>query len=183
MSDARTTAELIVRLSRVAASESWDAGLNPAQRMALGYLARANRFSRAPSHVAEYCATTRGTASQTLRALAAKGMIAEARSDTDRRTLRYDLTPRGREAAGAPDPLLRAVTALPEAERSLLDGLLEAVLAGALAQRGGRAFGICRTCRHFAPRGAGGRCTLIGADLAPAETGQLCHEHAAGAPA
>jgi DNA-binding MarR family transcriptional regulator len=88
----RFISDLIDRLGRLNAAEEWNGPLNPSQFAALSYLARANRFSRAPSHVADYLATTRGTASQTLKALARKELIAESRLEEDKRSIRYDVT-------------------------------------------------------------------------------------------
>ena len=92
---------LLDRLCRLAAAEEWTADLNPSQSAALAYLARANRFSRSPSQVADYLSSTRGTVSQTLKALHRKGYVAEVRSDTDRRSISYDVTRSGLAALGA----------------------------------------------------------------------------------
>jgi hypothetical protein len=61
--------DLVERLARLSAADNWAEALNPPQRAALSYLSRANRLSRCPSHVADYMAVTRGTASQTLKSL------------------------------------------------------------------------------------------------------------------
>lgn len=60
--DLNHTHGLVDRLFRISAAGDWAEALTPTQRMALAYLARANRFSQYPSHVAEYMALTRGTA-------------------------------------------------------------------------------------------------------------------------
>ncbi len=91
---------LIDRLSRVLASDDWADGLNPAQRSALSFLARANRFSRSPSHLADYMCTTRGTASQTLKALAGKELIERDAPTGDKRSIAYRLTASGAKIAG-----------------------------------------------------------------------------------
>ena len=96
MSDTRALSELILRLARLELAGAWQDDLNPAQRAALAYLARANRFSRAPSQVADYLGTTRGTVSQTLKALDSKGHIAAEAAPGDRRSIRYRVTDRGR---------------------------------------------------------------------------------------
>jgi hypothetical protein len=70
---------------------------------------------------------------------------------------------------------------------SLGDGV-EALLDAMLAARGGRAFGVCRTCRHFAADSDGaGRhdCRLLNEALAQEEAGQIRLEQQAarsGAP-
>ena len=87
--------ELLARLARLDASESWTDDLNPAQRAVMDYLARANRFSRSTSNEADFLGSTRGTDSQTLKALSAKGYVSEERANSDKRVVRYDLTQKG----------------------------------------------------------------------------------------
>ena len=163
------------------AAEGWGEDLNPTQRAALAYLARANRFSRAPSHVADYLSATRGTVSQTLKALERKGLVRAAPSDGDRRSIAYVPTPEGAAIAARGGAVDAALADLPApTAAALTDGLAE-LTRDVLARRGGRSFGMCRTCRHHDPRGPGGFCMLLGVDLDPPETRQLCHEHAEAA--
>src|SRR4029453_5577167 len=70
---ARETAELLLLVGRLRQAEGYDGELSPAQWMALRFFARANSFSRTPSAFAEFQATTRGTASQAIKALEAGG--------------------------------------------------------------------------------------------------------------
>lgn len=171
---------LIDRAARLGASEDWADNLNPAQRAALAYLAQANRFSRAPSHVADWLGATRGTVSQTLRALDAKGLITSTRGDEDKRAIRYDLTEAGQMAAARVTGLDRALAQLSDEHRKALELALGSALRGLLRERDGRAFGVCRTCRHHQAAPDGGYCDLLNVQLAASETVELCHEHAAG---
>ena len=107
---------LLDRVFRVFSSEEWEEGINPAQRAALAYLARANRFSRSPSHVAEYLNSTRGTVSQTLKALTRKGLVAEHPSTTDKRSISYDVTPAGTKLLNARSLSHKALDGLSSAE-------------------------------------------------------------------
>lgn len=168
---------LVTRLARLDASETWGGDLNPAQIAALEYLARANRFSRAPSHVAEYCGTTRGTMSQTLKALERKGYVAETRSESDRRSICYSLTATGEAVAARGSAMSAAIGSLGAARQQALQDGLAAVLAARLAANGGRAFGICRTCAHHRQTRDGAFCALLSLPLAPAEVTQICNEH------
>src|SRR3974377_1180868 len=59
-------------------ADGYEGELSPAQWMALRFFARANSFSRTPSAFAEFQATTRGTASQAIKALEAGGGLARA---------------------------------------------------------------------------------------------------------
>ena len=79
----RETAELLLLMGRLVQAEGYRGELSPAQWMALRYFARANRFSRNPSAFAEFQATTRGTASQTIKTLEAGGDLIR---DDPRRT-------------------------------------------------------------------------------------------------
>jgi len=168
--------DLIERLARVSASDEWVDDLNPTQKAALAYLARANRYSRSPSQAAEYLAATRGTVSQTLKALARKGLIEERRSRSDRRWISYTITPQGLDALNGKTVIDEVLDSLePSAAKALSTGLTSLV-HGVLDARGNRRFGLCRNCRFHRIKGAGGFCALLEVNLAPVETGQICHE-------
>jgi len=175
--DSQTIRDLIDRLTRLNAAEEWNGPLNPSQFAALGYLARANRFSRAPSHVADYLATTRGTASQTLKALARKELISEARSEADKRSIRYDVTKEGLALLDEASDLKQVVETLPADVATSLAASLKSLVLALLHHRGGRSFGLCGTCRHHEKNATGGHCRLLGVPLKPHEASQLCHEH------
>lgn len=170
---------LVNRLARLDASETWGSPLNPAQIAALEYLARANRFSRAPSHVADYLGTTRGTMSQTLKSLAHKGFAKERRSETDKRSISYEPTEAGRALAARRRALAEAIDALPETERAGLDAALSDLLASQLRRNRMRPFGVCRACTHHRITQDGPFCALLGLKLLPEEADQICHEQAA----
>ena len=84
---ARETAELLLLVGRLVQAEGYDGELSPAQWMALRFFARANSFSRTPSAFAEFQATTRGTASQAIKALEAGGYLVRQRSQADGRSV------------------------------------------------------------------------------------------------
>jgi DNA-binding MarR family transcriptional regulator len=73
-------------------AEGFDGKLSHAQWVALRYFARANTFSRTPSAFAEFQATTRGTASQTIKTLEAGGHMVRQRSKEDGRSVSLRLT-------------------------------------------------------------------------------------------
>ena len=89
---ARETAELLLLVGRLVQAEGYDGELSPAQWMARRYFARANPFSRTPSAFAAFQATTRGTASQAIKALEAGGYLVRQRSKADGRTVTLRLT-------------------------------------------------------------------------------------------
>jgi DNA-binding MarR family transcriptional regulator len=170
-------AELVERLGRLLQAEAWGDDLTPTQRAALAFLARANAFSRTPSAVADWLVSTRGTVSQTLLALEARGLVARSASGRDRRSVRFDLTEAGAKAALARDgPVGTAISTLAPERRERLAADLAEVVAMALARRGGRGFGLCRTCRFHERQGAASRCGLLGIPLAPADGELICRE-------
>ena len=130
------------------AAEEWKDEINPSQWAALSYLAEANRFSRAPSQVAEYMSATRGTVSQTLKTLARKGFIEEVRSDTDKRSISYSVTKKGKKLVEQRHELEDTFHLSDEALTNALAEGLEALVRNALKKRGQRPFGVCKTCDH-----------------------------------
>ncbi len=174
-------AEMLVHLGRAARGEDAAARLTPAQWTGLRFFARANRASRTPSAFASFHATTRGTASQTVKSLEQKGLLTRSRSDEDRRSVRFELTNHGRTMLRA-DPLrhlAHAIERLPDRQRAALSAALPAVATDLATMRGASAFGTCGDCRHFAGRDGGGYCACVAAELTPAEIGQLCANFAA----
>lgn len=174
---------LLERLARLVRAGDHAGGLAPAQWEALRYLARANRFSRTPAALADYLGATRGTVSQTLIALEDKELVRKIESSRDRRSVELSLTPGGVALLehDALKDFARDIDASGEAD-GLAQGL-EAALHQALVRRGGRAFGVCRTCRHFRPGGRGDKagkphhCTLLDESLSDADASLVCFEH------
>ncbi len=190
MSDCVRIAELVDRLGRMAHGLQYASGLNPAQWEALRFIARANRYSRSPGAIARYLGTTRGTVSQTLIALEAKGYIRRLRCDADRRALTVDLTDTGR-ALIEEDPLclvLRAADALDcEAQLRLADGL-DGLVRAVQSAKGMPEFGPCLNCVHFLPDGRDDeaescRCALADEPIPAGETAKICVQFEAAAPA
>lgn len=180
---ARDAAHLIERLARVLRAGDHARGLNPAQAETLRFLARANRFSRTPAALADYLGTTRGTVSQTLLALEAKGLLVRGANARDGRSVHLALTREGEafvagDAAGA---LAQAVDATGTAD--ILAAALDAALRSAIAARGGRAFGACHTCRHFRADARRGptphHCALLDEPLAHSDARLICAEQVA----
>src|SRR5271169_6051117 len=145
---ARETAELLLQVGRLVQAESYDGELSPAQWMALRYFARANSFSRNPSAFAEFQATTRGTASQAIKALEADGYLVRQRSKADGRSVSLRLTNKAKKAL-ARDPfevLVRAVDSLDAKERTTVHHALQQVLSTLAGSGAYRRFGVCPDC-------------------------------------
>src|ERR1035437_6770985 len=96
---ARETAELLVQVGRLVQAEGYDGELSPAQWMALRFFARANPFSRNPSAFAEFQATTRGTATQTIKSLEAGGYLVRQPSKADGRSVKSTTDEQGEKSA------------------------------------------------------------------------------------
>lgn len=169
-------AHLIERLARALRAGDYSAGLNPAQWEALRYLAHANRFSRTPGALAAYLGSSRGTVSQTLIALEAKGLIERKKNAADGRSVKLDIAAAGRAllAADGERDLARDISAVGVADA--LVPALDAALAHALQRRGGKAFGVCKTCKYFQREGARRRCALLKEDLSVQEAEAICAE-------
>src|SRR5881227_1776643 len=144
---ARETAEFLLLVGRLVQAEGYDGELSPAQWMALRYFARANPFSRTPSAFAEFQATTRGTASQAIKALEAGGYLVRQRSKADGRSVSLRLTNKGKKAL-ARDPfevLVRAVDSLDAKEQTAMHQALTTVAASGAHRR----FGVCQDCTYL----------------------------------
>jgi len=149
--DGRVIAELVLHLGRMASGEGLAKGLTPAQRTALRYFARANRFSRTPSAFAAFHGTTRGTASQTIKNLETQGYLTRMRSDADGRSTRLDLTDKARAVLVNDlfEALVRAADALPPGVRRDFANALQRILGQVAWERGKPPFGTCASCKHL----------------------------------
>ena len=182
---ARETAELLLLVGRLVQAEGYDGELSPAQWMALRFFARANSFSRTPSAFAEFQATTRGTASQAIKALEAGGYLVRQRSKADRRSVSLRLTNKGNKAL-ARDPfevLVRAVGSLDAEEQTAMHAAVHHVLTTIAASGAHRQFGVCQDCAHLGGEtrcsstsaiGSALECLLFGVPIEPADSGLLC---------
>ncbi len=168
---------LMNRLARLDSASSWAGDLNPVQRSALEYLRDANRFSRSPSHVAEFLGTTRGTMSQTLKALLRKGYVEEVRSDSDKRSISYALTKAGTVMLEDDGVVAVALTKLTDTEVCALENGLGQTLRQALSLNDAKSFGQCKTCRFHQTEGTSAYCKLLSLPLAQADTMKICVEH------
>jgi DNA-binding MarR family transcriptional regulator len=182
---ARETAELLLLVGRLVQAEGYDGELSPAQWMALRYFARANPFSQTPSAFAEFQATTRGTASQAIKALEAGGYLVRQRSKADRRSVSLRLTNKGKQAI-ARDPfedLVRAVDSLDAKELTEMHHTLYKVVTIVTASKAHPRFGVCQDCTYLggemccnltSASPSALKCQLFGVPIEPAQTGLLC---------
>ena len=147
------------------------------QLEALAYLATANRYSDTPAGLTDYLGLTKGTVSQTLIALENKGLIQKHPDESDGRLVHCRPTKAGRAIAAevTPVPTIGELEAgVAEEHAAGLRGLLSTLQR----QRGGRTFGLCRTCSHFQREPRGFRCGLTGEKLSREDSLLHCREHA-----
>jgi DNA-binding MarR family transcriptional regulator len=182
---ARETAELLLQVGRLVQTEGYDGELSPAQWMALRFFARANPFSRTPSAFAEFQATTRGTATQAIKALEAGGYLVRRPFKTDGRSVSLRLTSKGKKAL-ARDPfevLVRAVDSLGARERTAMHRALQQVLSTLATSGTHRRFGVCQDCTYFGREMCGNlpssgtlaaECLFLGVPIQLKDVGLLC---------
>lgn len=176
-------ANLINRLGRSIHCRQFAQGLNPAQWEALRYLSRANRYSRTPSALADYLHTTKGTASQTLKSLEAKGYVRRVPVPADRRAVRIDITDSG-HAVLQRDPLQCLESSATELGEDIqVVSRFLGRLAASLERTNGKAFGLCSECTYFCKNeGAAGdgnphRCGLHEEPLSANDATKICVSH------
>lgn len=173
------------RLTRLMRAGEHEGGLNPAQWEALRYLSRANRFSNSPIALTRFLGSTKGTISQTIKALERKGFIAKAPRENEGRSINLSLTPKGSEALKN-DPLAEFSKSLDDLSgknrRRLAKGLAD-LLETDLKRREQPSFGTCPTCRHFREKGREGDgggphgCMYFEVSLSSAEVQLICIAH------
>jgi DNA-binding MarR family transcriptional regulator len=173
------------RLARLMRAAEFGNGLNPAQWEALRFLARANRFSNSPGALTRYLGATKGTISQTVKALERKKLIEKSERPGERRSVVLRLTSAGTELV-AKDPwaeLARSCETLGGKTRRRMDRGLSEVLAQEIARRLAPSFGTCATCRFWrsAARTDDVRgphlCMLFDEPLSATESSQICIAH------
>jgi DNA-binding MarR family transcriptional regulator len=178
-------AEQLVHLARLVHGGAREDGLTPAQWTALRYFARANRFSRTPSAFSEFHATTRGTASQTVKSLVALGLLERRPNEQDGRSALIEVTEAGhaRLAEDPLDALGALIAAMPAAERRAFSAALTR-LTGAMARlRASPVFGNCVDCGHCDTSLAGpAYCRCTQTLLVESEMRGLCADFAPAAP-
>ena len=173
---AREFADLLLQLGRAAYTDSAGGDLTAAQWAALRYFGRANRFSRTVSGFASFHATTRGTASQTIRSLVDRGYLDRSPSDRDGRSVLFALSDHARRRLDQ-DPvesLVRAARQLGEIRLSAVAGELRQVGDFLGQQRDDFATGRCEHCGHLAQADGAYRCGLMDEPLAAAEIREIC---------
>lgn len=155
------------------------ADLQPIQVSALIYLARCNRYSNTPLAVTDYLGLTKGTVSQSLKALEGRGLIEKTQDPRDRRSTHLRLTAPAQALVAAispPDFLVNALGQLGEGAQALEDAFAD-LLRQIQRNTDVPGFGLCRTCCFHQQRDGVPFCGLTREPLTPPEAGLICREH------
>ena len=175
--DEQQIAELVLQLSRAAYAQCTAGGPTQAQWQALRFFARANRFSRNVTGFAEFHATTRGTASQTVKSLYEQGYLERIRSEKDGRSARFDLTAAAR-AVLENDPLecvVRSARKLSTAHKAQTASCLKEIMTTMARDKARPMTGVCALCGHLDASGDGTfQCGLMRESLSKNELQELC---------
>jgi DNA-binding MarR family transcriptional regulator len=152
--------------------------------MALRYFARANTFSRTPSAFAEFQATTRGTASQAIKALETGGYLVRQRSKADGRSVSLRLTSKEKSACTRSVRSSGARRGFARRERANRDAhAMHQVLTTLAATGAHRCFGVCQDCTYLSREtrcnltsasSSAPECLLLGVPIEPEDVDLLC---------
>lgn len=174
---------LLERIAAALRADEWAAakahGLQPVHLHVLHYLSQCNRYSDTPAAVTTYLGATKGTVSQTLLVLEARGLIEKQPDPADRRQVRLGVTKAGALVLDGciPPPLLR--NAVGQADNGALEPALEILLAALQRANDNVTFGMCRSCTYFreGARGGENKCGLTGEPLSEEDSRRICREH------
>jgi len=155
--------------------------LPPVQFEALQYLSLCNRYSDSPKGVTEYLGQTKGTVSQSLKALQNKGYIVKKPDEADGRVVHLSVTDKAQKLLTKLGqlPVLsqfcqhKGKTEVAELESNLRDLLHE---LQQINHR--RSFGQCKTCAHHIRNKDGAyTCGLTKESLSENDIELICLEH------
>ena len=174
-------ATLLERIGRLITTQAHAEGLLPVHWEALRYLHRANRFSTTAAALTAFLGLTKGTVSQTLKALEAKDLVKKQANARDRRVKHLSLTSKGLNLLQR-DPLAETIQAIEQLDSTTQGALangLKSLLSAQLTKRNRQPFGQCRDCCYFAREHADGEphyCQLLDEPIAESESLAICFE-------
>lgn len=144
---AREAVDLLMQAGNTWHFDGTRQGLRHRDWMALRFLARANRFSRTPSALAQFVGVTRATVSQMVKDLEGRGYLERRRSPKDKRSVSLAVTPQGKRIlAGDPiKPLVDSIFAIELGANKFRD-ILRQVLNGLDSAQHSHHADTCRDC-------------------------------------
>ena len=171
--------------------EAGGRGLTPTQGQILAILQGRRAKPCRLQELADGLGVSAATASDAVRALERKRLVAKERSREDARTLAVGLTPRGEAEARLTrtwsDFLVETVTELEAAEQAALLRLLTRTILGLQRRRQIPVAAMCVTCRFFRPQAHPGserphHCAFVDAPFGDAALRLECAEHEPATP-
>lgn len=163
-----------------------DEGLTPLQVRVLLFLAGQGETTRRPGEIARSLGVTAPTVTDSLNALASKGLLGRTAFPEDGRVRTLDPTPAGRKVArrlaGWADPAREAMARVPKEARGeplrFLTAWIEEMLRAGIVT----VARMCVTCRHFERNAHPGRrvrhhCRLLDVALIEDDLRVDCPEH------
>lgn len=158
-------------------------GVTLLQADLLAVLAESPASPPAVGRLARDAAVRQPTATDSLRALAAKGLVEQCRDPADRRRVNVALTPAGRDVVaplrGVDGDLAAAISALPLAVQEAALEALVAVIARLVDRGAVDTARTCLTCRFHRPAGRAHHCSLLGVRFGAAGLRVGCADHQA----
>ncbi len=155
------------------------ADLQPIQLSALVYLARCNRYSNTPLAVTDYLGLTKGTVSQSLKALEAKGLIAKSQNARDKRSVHLLVSEEARAlvAAVIPPAFLADAALRMGTDAVQLEWLLTDLLRNIQHHENVPGFGLCKSCNFHQTVEGRPFCGLTHEPLEHGDVELICREH------
>lgn len=180
-------AAALERLARVARAErqafATNAGVTLLQLDLLRAIADGAPPTPSTGRLADEVSVSQPTATDSLRALADKGLVVRRADPDDQRRTQIEITPAGRllvdagtRSSGAISAVVASLT--PTQQAAMLEVLL-AMIAGLVDQGIVSVARTCLTCAHHRSDGSTHRCDLLGAALARGELRVNCRDHRA----
>ncbi|MGF1768142.1 MarR family winged helix-turn-helix transcriptional regulator [Enterovibrio makurazakiensis] len=155
-------------------------GLHPVHLEVIYYLSRCNKYSDTPAAVTEFLGITKGTTSQSISLLEAKGYLTKEKDPNDRRVSHLVLSPQGESIAKKaipPASLKRGLEKLGSG-KAQLEVQLETLLRDIQRSNQSASFGVCKTCQFHSPMSDGHFYCELTKETLIADYGTLiCREH------
>lgn len=150
------------------------------QLSALRYLCICNHYSDTVMGVTDYLGLTKGTVSQSLKALEERQWIYKQPDPQDKRIVHLKPTAEGETIAQqlmAVQVLQHAVQQLGPEQEQQLTNVLQQLLTQIQQQQQRKSFGVCHSCRFHQQQDGKPFCGLTRQPLPDSATSLICREH------
>ena len=155
--------------------------MHPIQMEALHYLSLCNKYSDTPMAVTDYLGQTKGTISQTIKALEKKGCILKQPDSRDKRMTHLLVTSKGKDIIknSLPTPMFsNALNSFNDTESNEMIFTLKKLLSTMLETNKIKSFGVCRTCIYNKTTNDDSfYCNLLKQPLDIEDVQLICKEH------